>query len=287
MWLKLLYFPPHKCVKGEEKMSASAINSKQIAKIWENNSLKWIKLIKTGLNVYNEEVNAPHFFSLLPNVSGLKGLDVGCGTGEITETLASRGAQMTGVDIAPTFISYAKQKAKETSLKVDYLLCDAIELPFADNSFDFVVAVQSLMDIFFYKQAIAEISRVLKKSGFLQFSIPHPCYWTPELKWLYNQDGTKMALVCSDYFSSECIISSWGVEKNQRTFFALKDKDLLETPFFRRTLSDWINTLLSHGFTIKKFIEPKPEENFLKNYPEFDGCNIVAYSLIMQCELEK
>jgi 2-polyprenyl-3-methyl-5-hydroxy-6-metoxy-1,4-benzoquinol methylase len=51
---------------------------------------------------------------MLPDVEGLEGLDIGCGEGHNTSSLARRGACMTGVDISPTFIRYANEAEENT-----------------------------------------------------------------------------------------------------------------------------------------------------------------------------
>ena len=68
-------------------------------------------------------------------------LDVGCGSGktacEITKTY---GCKITGIDISETMVSNAKKRSKQESLDdlVDFRVADVFNLPFEDNSFDWV-----------------------------------------------------------------------------------------------------------------------------------------------------
>jgi len=55
-------------------------------------------------------------------------LDSGCGTGEHALLAASRGAQATGVDVAPTAIGLARAKAAERGLEVRFEVGDALDL---------------------------------------------------------------------------------------------------------------------------------------------------------------
>ena len=55
-------------------------------------------------------------------------LDCGCGTGEHTLMLASRGIEALGVDFAPAAIGAARHKAQERELRVDFQVADALDL---------------------------------------------------------------------------------------------------------------------------------------------------------------
>ena len=135
----------------------------------------WAKLSRLGYNVSRDEITMPAFLALLPVVAGLSGLDIGCGEGHSTRLLARRGATTTAVDIAPTFIRLAREQEGREPLGMDYRAASALELPFPDRAFDFLVAFMSLMDIPDLEGALREASRVLRPGGFLQLAITHPC----------------------------------------------------------------------------------------------------------------
>jgi ubiquinone/menaquinone biosynthesis C-methylase UbiE len=137
---------------------------------------------------------------VLPNVEGLAGLDVGCGEGHNTRLLAGRGARVTGVDISPTFVRHAKEAEEARLLGVRYEVSSAVNLPFEDASFDFATALMSLMDIPEMGRVLAEVFRVLRPGGFLQFSITHPCFDAPHRKDLRNEDRLTDAIEGGDYF---------------------------------------------------------------------------------------
>lgn len=88
-------------------------------------------------------------------------LDVGCGTGFVTNHLASRYQYVTGVDISQEMLSVARESAP---INVSFVLAPAEKLPFDDNSFDLVTA-GAAYHWFDYDKAGKEISRVLKPKG--------------------------------------------------------------------------------------------------------------------------
>jgi 2-polyprenyl-3-methyl-5-hydroxy-6-metoxy-1,4-benzoquinol methylase len=55
-------------------------------------------------------------------------LDAGCGTGENALLAASRGADVTGIDVAPTAIARARAKASERALAARFEVADALSV---------------------------------------------------------------------------------------------------------------------------------------------------------------
>jgi ubiquinone/menaquinone biosynthesis C-methylase UbiE len=95
--------------------------------------------------------------------AGDKVLDVGCGKGfllyEFTQVVP--GIDITGIDISSYAIENAKPEVKS------YLRNgNATKLPFPDHSFDFVVSITTLHNLYNYElqKALQEIERVGKKS---------------------------------------------------------------------------------------------------------------------------
>ena len=110
---------------------------------------------------------------------------------------------MTALDISPTFIRHARQSESEQPLGIDYHIASGAELPFGDRTFDFAVAFMSLMDMAEADRAIREAFRVIKPGGFFQFSITHPCFQTPLWRWIRDESGKKVGVVCGEYFNQK------------------------------------------------------------------------------------
>jgi 2-polyprenyl-3-methyl-5-hydroxy-6-metoxy-1,4-benzoquinol methylase len=123
------------------------MDDNQVGAYWEGNAEAWARSSRLGCNVSRDEITMPAFLALLPEVAGLCGLDIGCGEGHGTRLLARRGATMTAVDIAPTFIRLAREEEGREPLGIDYREASALTLPFPDRQFDFVVAFMSFMDM--------------------------------------------------------------------------------------------------------------------------------------------
>jgi len=67
-----------------------------------------------------------------------KVLDMGCGAGTNSIYLAQNRFEVTGVDISPTAIIIAKNRAKEANVEINFLIGNAYSLKLPKKSFDFI-----------------------------------------------------------------------------------------------------------------------------------------------------
>jgi len=254
------------------------MRSHDAGECWERNADGWTRLARAGYDVYRDAFNTPAFLESLPDVKGLHGLDIGCGEGHNTRLVAERGARMSAVDIAPTFIRHAQAFEAYSPLGITYLVADACSLPFNAESFDFAVAFMSLMDIPTPDRALGEALRVLRPGGFLQFSITHPCFDTPHRRNVRDEDGRTVAIEVGDYFDQEpgrltrWLFSSAPAEARR----GIPD---FEVPQFHRPLSCWVNDLCETGFTIERINEPSPSDPVVAAWPAVQDAQVVAYFL--------
>ena len=99
-------------------------------------------------------------------------IDIGCGTGNHAQSLAVRGADVTGVDFAPGMLAKAAAKAEATmSTFVRADLCDG--LPFRSAAFDGALSVYSAQ-FFDLVTFASEAGRVLRPGGALVLELPRP-----------------------------------------------------------------------------------------------------------------
>jgi 2-polyprenyl-6-hydroxyphenyl methylase / 3-demethylubiquinone-9 3-methyltransferase len=99
--------------------------------------------------------------------SDLKILDVGCGGGFLTNHLAKRFSDITGLDSSSSSLVVAKQN--DVSQKVKYVVGDALQLPFDNQSLDVVCAMDFLEHVDQPQLVINECARILKPNGLFFF----------------------------------------------------------------------------------------------------------------------
>lgn len=123
-----------------------------------------------SLNDYSYKVKL--IKKLVPKESNLEVLDFGCGKGIFISDLLSvnPSLKVTGVDISKTAISYAKKKLPEIKL---FVIAEGKKLPFKDNSFDFIIALDVLLHVYDTELIFSELYRLLKPKGRLLITVPY------------------------------------------------------------------------------------------------------------------
>ncbi|MBR8743591.1 cyclopropane-fatty-acyl-phospholipid synthase family protein [Nocardiopsis sp. MG754419] len=99
---------------------------------------------------------------------GQRVLDVGCGLGQPAARIAAaEDVHVTGVSISREQVKRATELAEKADFasRLEFQHGDAMRLPFADASFDAVVAIESIFHMPDREQVLAEIARVLKPGG--------------------------------------------------------------------------------------------------------------------------
>ncbi|MBI4114469.1 MAG: class I SAM-dependent methyltransferase [Candidatus Niyogibacteria bacterium] len=110
-------------------------------------------------------------FALLKRISIIRKyvLDFGCGDGGYAMQLSRMGARkVVGIDISPTMIKLANRNLKKEQIKnVEFMQADGAQLHFHKNTFDVAFSNFVLHHFQDISAPLNEISRVLKKSGYL------------------------------------------------------------------------------------------------------------------------
>ncbi|MDF2037187.1 demethylmenaquinone methyltransferase [Cytobacillus oceanisediminis] len=100
---------------------------------------------------------------------GSKALDVCCGTADWSIALAEavgESGKVVGLDFSKNMLKIGEEKIKDRKLKhVELVHGNAMELPFADNSFDYVTIGFGLRNVPDYLQVLKEMHRVAKPGG--------------------------------------------------------------------------------------------------------------------------
>jgi ubiquinone/menaquinone biosynthesis C-methylase UbiE len=99
-----------------------------------------------------------------------KALDVGCGTGRVTEILVSLGHEVTGIDPTPAMLEAAKAK----SIRATFVDGDVSAMSAADESVDLVTCSLALTHVEDLGSAMMEMARVVRPGGVVVLSDVHP-----------------------------------------------------------------------------------------------------------------
>ncbi len=138
-------------------------------------------------------------------------LDIASGTGHNLEILSKHCESVCATDLTPEMLKVAQHRMLGTSIPLEYVISNALHLPFPENTFDVVTSARflHLLPPEIQKQALLEAIRVLKPNGLLAIdfynrghwrilSLPIACY-----RWLKNKRPT------NDTLNTPTEVSQW------------------------------------------------------------------------------
>lgn len=206
---------------------------------------------KAGLN---EVLEQPAMRSLLPDMSGMRVLDMGCGSGQLCRQLRAAGASaVTGVDISSRMLSLAQLSRDEG---ITYIHSAMEDFEADAGSFDLVVSSLAFHYLRDLDKVVFEIAGWLVAGGYLVFSIEHPIT-TAALGilpgWSRDAEGEKQHWMLDCYHDEGQRKCRWFVDG------VIK---------YHRTMATVMNTLIDCGFIIRRVLEPYAAESMEAQRPD-------------------
>ncbi len=185
----------------------------------------------------------------LDNIDDFEVLDIGCGTGFLTEILSHHVKKIVGIDPSQKSISIARDYVDcIQNIQVE---CVSIE-EFArkhSEKFDLAIAHMTLQAIEDIDKAISGISIILRENGWFLFSILHPCFWSS---------------IKSDIGDNKF---QYHIPSYHENIFRFSDDLKFFVPYFHRSLEIYSSALRYSGFSILNIFEPFPTDDLIKKYP--------------------
>ena len=137
----------------------------------------------------HDETYLRHYVELVIRYapSGSRILDLGCGNGISSRLLNQADFDVVGTDISALFLEEAQEWENP---KLRYKVCDVLELPFENNSFDVICSNELIEHLPDVETALTEMIRVVRKGGKVVLSGPNLCSpITPFLDWIRMMFG--------------------------------------------------------------------------------------------------
>lgn len=240
------------------------IDETQVRDAWDRNATLWAERVRSGVDRYRAVFNDPSFLAELPDLAGREVIDLGCGEGATTRSIARLGARVTGIDLSPRMIELARGEEQREPLGIDYQVASYGSCtPFPSGRFDAAVSTMALMDSPDFSAAAREAFRLLKPGAPFAFSVLHPCFVTPGIRWLVDEHGCESELVVNRYFDEAPFVESRRFSKDPVS----ARSEQFDIPRFPRRLETYVNGLVEAGFAIERMMEPRPTVEMVAAHP--------------------
>ncbi len=177
---------------------------------------------------------------ILVDVRGQAVIVLGCGDGRDAIALRAMGAVVTGVDVSPAQITYARElAAMNGAANASFVEADATDLAaFGAESFDGAVSICALDFVEDAAAAVREAARVLRGGGVLAFAVVHP--WSQMFGDVPPYTAARSYWL--PHFDTNWDRREFGAEGMVR--------------IHRRTIEQWTAILTGSGFAIERIVEP-------------------------------
>ncbi|MGL4106676.1 class I SAM-dependent methyltransferase [Clostridium sp. LP20] len=186
---------------------------------------------------------------LLPDFTGKRLLDLGCGFGWHCMYAIENGAKSAvGIDLSENMLEEAK--SRNYSPRIEYIRMPIENINYPKNSFDVVISSLAFHYIKSFKDICDKVYKCLTVGGDFIFSVEHPIF-TAEGKqdWYYDEEGNRIHWPVDRYFTEGIRSSVFLGEEVQK---------------YHKTMTTYINTLIKAGFEITGVVEPEPDPSMLE-----------------------
>ncbi len=199
---------------------------------WEANAKFWDDYMGDASNFFHRDLVRPFTEKFLNIQAHDYILDIACGNGNFSATMAEKGCQVIAFDYSPNMIALAKKRRKNFLEHIQFHVCDAssyeaLMLLQTDTPFTKAVSNMALMDMVDIAPLFQAVHDMLEEKGIFVFSMHHPCFTFPH----------------DDYFTP-CTYEDIAVEGQP-----------LKQNYYHRSLTDIFRLIHQSGFIMTDFQE--------------------------------
>jgi ubiquinone/menaquinone biosynthesis C-methylase UbiE len=223
-----------------------------------------------GRNAWNEALEVPFMERWLrDSVRGKRILDLGCGTGILTQKLGRWGAHAFGADLSPQMIAIAEREAESAGHAIPYAVAHSSALPYGDQIFHGVASSLMLHYLEDWAPTLREVHRVTQTGGTSWATFHHPFMEVLEKETVHQTELPQVRPYFPQSMSARRY--TWqlcGVEIEN----------------FHHTLEEIFMAFTSSGWHIEELLEFKPDPklfapganplpglDYANRYPTFMG----------------
>ena len=195
----------------------------------------------------------PAVRAMLPDMHGLRVVDLGCGFGWFCRWAAGQGAaSVLGLDLSEKML--ARARASTTEAGVAYERADLEQLELQEGAYDLAYSSLALHYVEDAGRLFGTVHRALVPGGRFVFSTEHPIYMAPDRPgWELDGEGRKV-----------WPLNRYLVEGQRRTDWLAPG-----VVKYHRMLGTTLNLLIEAGFGLRRVEEFRPSPAQLEAHPEW------------------
>lgn len=186
---------------------------------------------------------------MIPDLTGKKVLDLGCGYGWHCKYAADMGAVFVlGIDSSEKMIQKAVEKHSEET--ITYQVCNIEDYDYPDSMYDLVISNLVLHYIADLEAIYKKVYNTLKPGGCFLFNIEHPVFTAGvHQDWIYDESGKPLYWPVDHYFTPG----------ERQTYFLGQNVKKQH-----HTMTQIVNLLLKTGFRLEALEEAMPPEHMME-----------------------
>ena len=210
---------------------------------------------------FNDCIETPILFGMLPDLHGKKVLDIGCGMGQHAKQYADMGAaSVLGIDLSEKMLEYAKEHNSSTNIIYQRMAMEDIDT--ISETFDLVTSSLVFDYVEDFPGLMQKIHHLMKKDAVFVFSMSHPIVtaWDGAYdRYTRTETGERLYANLRNYCKEGLRKVDWVVNGYE---------------CYHRTVSSLINGLIGVGFTIEECQEAHLSDEMRVQYPSLFGGTI-------------
>jgi len=194
----------------------------------------------------------PAIRALLPDPTGKRVVDLGCGFGWAARWFRQHGASsVLGLDLSRNMIQRARTETADSA--IEYRIADLDTLALAQADFDIAYSALTFHYVQDFGRLVREVHKCLQPGGHLVFSIEHPIFMAAShAHWISDEQGRK----------------TWPVNGYAREGERRTDWFAAGVLKYHRTISTTLNALIAAGFCIQAVQEFAPTAEQIRQLPQ-------------------